>query len=247
MKKLIFLAALLAAAPLAEAKKKKAEPKNPGRENEVVVVEVPRSELDVKSRLEEDSDGPSSQMELGVSTFGPRDFTRSTYAANASKFAPKGVPFLALNRVAPIKVFPGNGAGLFWIAGASYSQLERSGEVRYLSSTHVAEQTLSLLSLRAGLEYQGPRFASRWLAPFVSLSALPTYEFAAESELEGRVSNTGVLGEGAAGILVRPTFLKEFLSVYDGTIKFGAHRVIGNLGGSAMAGTGFLATISATL
>lgn len=244
---LLLLAALVAPGAAFAAKKKQKPAANPGHEADKVTIEVPQSELDVGSQLDEGPGNVPASVELGVSSWSPDNFTRPSYQGNAPKFTGGSFPYITLNRTKPFALFPGNGASLSYIIGISYGQLERAGTVSQLGSGRPASETLSLVSARAGVEYGGPRFASGTLQPFATFSVLPSYALAPQSQYEDRVSEAGVPFEASAGIFYHAPFLRDFLTVTNGTFGISAHYLFGSIDSSKLAGLGVQGLFAVTL
>jgi hypothetical protein len=190
-------------------------------------VPVPRSELQIE--LPEDTDREPSTAEIAISTWEPSDFRRKDYRGNNGKFE-TSFPQVSLNYSTPF-LFTANGGNLRAKFGLSTASLERKGLA--LGRNSEVEQTFSLYSARAGLEFDGPVFG-RLLQPYAALALMPTLGLSSQSELEDSVSAFGLPFEANAGVLVKTGW--EFLGFTHTSFGLGGQYIFGTLDGSDMAG-----------
>lgn len=193
-------------------------------------VPVPRSELQIEVPEEEDRE--PNTVEISYSTWEPKDFRRKDYRGVNGKFE-TSFPLLSLNYSAPFLYFA-NGGNLRAKFGLSSASLERKGLA--LGRNAEVEQTLNLYSARAGLEIDGPVFASA-LQPYAGLAIMPTLGLASQSELENSVSAFGLPFEANAGLMIKTGW--EFLGFTHTAFGAGGHYIFGTLDGSDMAGWAF--------
>lgn len=200
-------------------------------ERERITVPVPRSELKIEPV---ESKAPEfDSMELGFSSWKPKDFERKDYRHQSSAFS-RSFPQVSLNYRSPF-LFAARGANLAYLAGVSYASLERTGIA--LSRPAEVTQTLHLYQARAGLEYNGPKL--RFLAPYLRFSLLPTLLLAPDSELESSVSALGLGLEAAGGLLLLSDY--EILGFKQLTLGLGGQYLFGSVDDSQLKGWGFQA------
>jgi hypothetical protein len=193
-------------------------------------VPVPRSELQIE--VPEARDLEPSTFELAYSTWEPSDFRRQDYRGTHGKFE-GSFPLLSLNYSSPFLYFS-RGASLRAKFGLSYASLERKGLA--LGRNAEVEQAMNLYMARAGLEIDGPVFASL-LQPYGAFTLLPTLGLAGQSELENSVSAFGLPLEASAGLMAKTSW--ELLGFTQATFGLGAQYIFGTLDGSDLAGWGF--------
>jgi hypothetical protein len=234
MKLTLLLVALTIAASPAQAAKKKTKALEPEPERNISVP-VPATELYLSTKPNEDVGPAIASFEFGVSFWAPGEFTRPTYGRGTSTFVASGLPFLYLNRLAPLYLLGegANGYGFHSRLGLSFARLERSGQFTS-GSSFVTTQTMNLISLRAGVEFLGPRFLGQLIQPYANLSLLPTLGLSSQSQLEGSVSRIGLPLETGLGLILHPEFLREFLGMRNGALGAGAHYIFGTLDNSKM-------------
>lgn len=192
-------------------------------------VPVPRSEL--KIELPEADDRDPNTVEIAVSTWEPSDFRRQDYRRVEGKFE-RSLPQISLNYSTPF-LFTANGGNLRAKVGLSLGALDRKGLA--LVRNAEVEQTLNLYSARAGLEFDGPVFAS-FLQPYAGLALMPTLGLSSQSELEDSVSVFGLPFEASAGLLLKTTW--DFLGFTHTTFGLGGQYIFGSLDSSEMSGLG---------
>jgi hypothetical protein len=190
-------------------------------------VPVPRSEL--KIEMPENSNPEPNTVEIAYSTWEPKDFRRKDYRGVSGKFE-TSFPQLSLNYSTPF-LFTANGGNLRAKFGLSSASLERKGLA--LGRNAEVEQTLNLYSARAGLEFDGPMFAS-FLQPYAAFALMPTLGLSSQSELEESVSVFGLPFEANAGLMARTGW--EFLGFTHTTFGLGGQYVFGTLDSSEMSG-----------
>lgn len=200
-------------------------------------VSVPRGEIDVGSQLEKEEDRPLPAYELAVSSWTPRSFYRGTYSGTAAGFERSGLPSLGLTRIAPIRWWS-NGAAFSWKVGLGLVNLEREGFLSTQGVRFYGTQSLSLVSVRAGIEYQALTLLGGLIQPYVGFSVLPTLALSSRSQLEEKVNEVGFPFEATGGLLVRPGFLKDFGGFRQGAIGLGALYTFGSVGESNLRGYG---------
>lgn len=192
-------------------------------------VPVPRSELQIE--IPEESDREPSTVEIAISSWKPSDFRRKDYRGTNGRFN-SSLPQFSLNYSTPF-LFMANGGNLRAKFGLSASSLERKG--LNLSRNAEVEQSLNLYSARAGLEFDGPVFASL-LQPYAALALMPTLGLSNQSELEDSVSVFGLPFEANAGLLVKTGW--EVLGFTHATFGLGGQYIFGTLDSAEMAGWG---------
>ena len=232
----LLFAVFLLASPAHAAKKKTKTPTPEVERN--ISVPIPATELYLSTKPNEDIGPAIASFEFGVSFWAPGEFTRPTYGRGTSTFVASGLPFLSLNRLAPLYLL-GEGADGFGFhsrLGLSFARLERSGQLTS-GSSFVTTQTMNLISLRVGAEFLGPRYLGELVQPYVNLALLPTLGLSSQSQLEGSVSRVGLPIETGAGLMLHPGFLKEFLGMRNGALGAGAHYIFGTLDNSKMNDT----------
>lgn len=190
-------------------------------------VPVPRSELQIE--VPEARDAEPSTVEIAYSTWEPKDFRRKDYRGVNGKFE-TSFPLLSLNYSAPFLYFA-NGGNLRAKFGLSSASLERKGLA--LGRNAEVEQTMNLYSARAGLELDGPVFASL-IQPYAGFALLPTLGLASQSELENSVSAFGLPFEASAGLMLKTGW--EFLGFTHTAFGLGGQYIFGTLDSSDLAG-----------
>lgn len=107
--------------------------------------------------------------------------------------------------------------------------------------THEAEQSLTLLSLRLGVEIQGSRYFAKVISPTLGLSLLPTMALVPRSELEGSVNARGLPLEVTGGALIYPhSLMPQIWGPNGGAVGLVAQYVFGSVDESRMDGLGVL-------
>jgi hypothetical protein len=190
-------------------------------------VPVPRSELQIE--VPDTNSTEPNTVEISYSTWEPKDFRRKDYRGVNGKFE-TSFPMLSLNYSTPFLFFA-SGGNLRAKFGLSSSALERKGLA--LGRNSEVEQTMNLYSARAGLEIDGPVFASV-LQPYAGLALLPTLGLASQSELENSVSAFGLPFEATAGLMLKTGW--EFLGFTNTSFGLGGQYIFGTLDSSDMAG-----------
>jgi hypothetical protein len=224
---LFLLSLLLSPTSFAAKKKKTAQPKAPAPIQDVVVA-VPSSEIAIGAVP--DYQPKPATMELGYSSWIPRNFVRGSYSLGSSKFGKGSIPFLSLNRIGKISQI--QEWSLLWKAGIFANSLERTFTVPWGNGNRVLEQKFHLLGLRAGTEVQSPALWRTRI--FVGAAFLPTLGISPTSEIESDVSEFALLGEFASGLIFQPKFLENFWGFKNGAIALAAHGVQGKLGNSEL-------------
>jgi hypothetical protein len=224
---------------LAAPKKKKANLPPPPRPD--VVVTVPSSEIEIPAVPEEVS--PPATMEIGSSTYVPKNFVRPTYSSGSAKFERGPLPFFTLNRMGEISQLAE--WNLLWKAGVFGNSLERTVAIPTTTGSRQATQKLTFLGLRLGTEIQTPKV--KRLRAFAGISALPLFALSPASSVEGSVSKLAVAGELVGGILFQPKFLEEFWGFRRGGIAVSAHHLEGKVENSELKSTGVLGSFRVDL
>lgn len=230
MKTLTLLIVFLAAvSPSVEAAPK---PKDTAIEvDRDISLPVPTTELAISTKPKDDKGPTLASFEFAASAWSPKEFSRPTYANGASNFD-NSLPLLSVNRHSPLYLF-NDLSGFHSKLGISFARLERSGQFTS-GSAYVTTQTMNLLSLRFGAEYQGPRYLGDLLQPYAGFSLLPTLALSSQSQMEGSVSRIGLPLEAVGGIMAYPVFLREFAGMTNGAIGVGAHYIFGTVDNSKM-------------
>ncbi len=228
-----LLATLLLTGTAIAAPKKKKAPLPPQPRPDVVVT-VPSSEIDIPEVPEEVS--PPATMEIGSSSYVPKNFVRNTYSSGSTKFERGPLPFFTLNRLGEISQFAE--WNLLWKAGIFGSSLERTVTIPTTVGARQSTQKLTFLGLRLGTEVQTPKLY-RFRA-FAGLSALPLVALSPASSVEGSVSKFALAGEFVGGILFQPKFLEEFWGFRRGGFAVSAHYLDGKVENSELKNTGVL-------
>lgn len=225
--------AMMTAPSVALAKRSKARPVAPA-ENEITLP-VPTSEIELRDATAAALHATS--VEVGVSSYLPSRFTRPTFTSGENEFGMGSYPFISMNRVA--RVLAGDEpTGAYWKIGLATMSLRRTVLVNRGAGVFSAAQDLSLLALRFGAEYKGPRFAGI-AQPYVGVAALPMAAFASQSQLEESLSAYGLPFEGTAGVeLFVPALQRDVLGFKRIAIGLGAQALRGSIGGSSVDGIG---------
>lgn len=209
-------------------------------ESREIVLPVPVSELKL-----DDTEGRRSvtgqvvtELEFGVSSWVPEEFSRPTFSGESRVFERGSYPHVSANRLAPF-VARGGPHSWYWRLGGSLLNLRRTVSLRQTVGSRDVSQSLTLASVRLGVEYAPQRFSSSLLRPFIGVALVPTMALAARSQLEERVSSGGAPLETNVGFVVRPSYLRgEFLGLRNGSIGVSAHSIFGDVDGSSMSGLG---------
>jgi hypothetical protein len=201
-------------------------------ENHVVVVPVPKSELDLEPIRA--SLSPPAEFEISASNFFPARFSRGGHFGD-STYDGIGMPFLSLNRLSEFQTFA-NGISLASKFGVSYLGLKRSTESNVGDySTGRTDQQINILLVRLGVESGWARLLPWGFEPSLGVALLPAWEFGEQSRYEDGVSGVGFPLEGTLGLLWRSSARGE-----SGSFSFGleAQEIYGAVGGSKMNGAG---------
>lgn len=204
-----------------------------------IFLPIPKNELglDHYSQKLTSHKHKSSFFEMAVSSWSPSQFARPTYNNGITSFNTGSYPFISLNRMVPFFISESELA-LYSKFGLTSSHLVRIIRTEHGSKPYdlrESKESMTLLSLRFGLEMKGSYFAHRLLQPYAGVSILPTLALASQSELEGEVSEFGWPVEVVAGVEIYPSFLRaDFLGFKKGSVGFGGHYILGSVGGSKM-------------
>lgn len=231
MRAQIFLVSLLALAPFAWAA------------DQMVVVPVPKSELDLTPILPVLV--PPVEVSLSASAYFPSGFERGGNLGTSS-YANNGVPFLSLDREAEFQAFA-SGITLASKIGLGYLGMKRSAPTSYAGApTGSTDQQLNVLMGRLGVEGGWARLLPWGFEPVTSLSLLPSWAFAGQSQFEEGVSAYGLPLEATAGFLWRARPRKAMES---GAFSVGleGQTIFGSVGGSKMNGAAVQGELRITL
>lgn len=129
MKLAALLILLLATPALAAPKAKK--PRVPEASENVdrdITLEVPVTELGLSTKPKVDMGPAIASFEFALSSWSPKEFTRPTYARGTTGFSSTGLPFLSLNRHAPLYLFD-DFSGFHSKLGLSFGRLREERPV----------------------------------------------------------------------------------------------------------------------
>lgn len=242
MRPLVYLTlALIASTAMGKIKSQEIEPAS-----QDIVLPVQTSQL----KLEDNSTKPRpcpSNIEVGVSSWQPDYFARSTYRNGDVPFGRGSYPFISANYVAPL-VADSDGFGFHWKLGFTLASLKRSVPVAQYAHSYDVEQKMTLVTVRLGTEWRGGRYLSQVLQPLLGFSVLPTLAVSPKSQIESDVSEQGYPLEAMGGVLVHPQYLfGDFWALEGGSMGVVAQYIFGSVGNSKMDGTGFLGFVRLAL
>lgn len=225
MRKLAIAVLAVALLPLgAEAQRGRKPKAAPTPVPTEVSLPIPQSEFDLDTYVPEMKPQSPVSVEFSASTWAPREFTRSTYSGSEDEFDSGDVPFLAINRIAPLTE---KTQYVYSKLGVSAATLNRG------------PQDLSLFGLRVGAELRSPCYFSDVVEGYAGLSALPTLALGSRSQLENKVNEFGVPFEATLGALFSPSFLPgPSVGAKRTSIGLGVHYLFGSVGGSKVDGLG---------
>ena len=217
------------------AKKSRVKESVESDKEQVISVPVPKSEI----QLEPLRFAPPRpvEFEFGLSTWEPRNFTRSSYTGEESKFAKNNLPALSFNRLGQIATWD-NGIILSGKVGLSYLSLARSADSQLANApTGELTETVNIFMARAGAEGSWLHVLPWGLEPNVSFSVLPTFLTAEKSGFENGINAFGLPIEASLGILWR-TGTRATLSRGDFSVGVAGQVISGSVGGSSLYGFG---------
>lgn len=198
---------------------------------------IQQSQLPLDTYLPDMAEEKPVTVELGVSSWAPQHFNRTSRTGDESNFSSGSLPMISINRIGLIS---SKVPGLYSKFGLSFANLEREISTPVAgNAVTLDEQNLSLFSARLGAEYRTRRFVKDFVQPFASLAALPTWGLASRSAAEGKVNTWGVPFEAAAGVSIALPFLpSEPMGLGETALGLGAHYLFGSVGGSRTEGLG---------
>jgi hypothetical protein len=181
-----------------------------------------------------------SNLEIGISSWSPDAFSRSTYSNGEVNFGSGSYPFVSANYVSPLAAST-DGFGFHWKLGFASVSLKRSVTVSHYTRTYEVEQKLTLVSARLGVEWRGARILTRTLQPLLGFSVLPTLAVSPKSQIEGNVSERGYPFEAVGGVIIHPKYLfGDSRAFEDSSMGVVAQYIFDSVESSKMEGMGVL-------
>jgi hypothetical protein len=211
-------------------------------ETEQEDVTVPMSQTDIETSLEarldqaERNHSDPSSLEMGVSSWTPKNLAISSTLANPNAFGTQ-VPEVEFSFLTPMHLSRSDNFN--WKFGVGLMSLTRDETINVSSQNFSDQQTAYLASLKVGAEYLPKQFANRSFSPYASLSLVPTFIATSRSALDDGGSQFGVPVEFQTGALVHLIKAADLNIGFDG--------VLGKASSSNLSGVGVNAGVRVSL
>jgi len=213
--------------------------KNDKLNNDPQDLNIPLSPSQIDVEIENDviqrdrASQPNTQIELGVSSWQPKNLQAPAYSNAVSGFSVQNAPDLNLSVLIPINTM------LNFNVGGSFLTVSRSSNLVSPGLSSSQDQTGYLPSVRVGVEYQPQYFGSRVFHPYAQFSLLPSLFITNRSGIDAGESTFGLPVQLGAGVLISFTKIMA--------LNLGVSQVWGSAGDSDLAGFGVNAGVRVAL